>query len=79
MQNIGLVQGRDNWSDDPHSSVMRCPPIVISNVTPKFHNRDSEYCLLSEQQNRVQMNPQQFLHYTHLSPTPYLATSSEVA
>ena len=79
MQNTGPVQGRDTWSDDPHSSEMRCPPIIISNVTPTFHNRDSEYCLLSEEQNTVRMNPQQFLYYTHLSPNPHLATSSEVA
>jgi len=76
------------WSCTGQRQLVRWPPqlsnevpspIIICNITPRFHNRDSEYCLLSEEQNRVQMNPQQFLYYIHLSPSPYLATSSEVA
>jgi hypothetical protein len=36
-------------------------PTIISNITPRTHNRDADYCFLSEEWNPVQKKPQQIL------------------
>jgi hypothetical protein len=36
-------------------------PITITEVTPRSHNMDPEYCLLSEERNPVRETPQQIL------------------
>jgi hypothetical protein len=49
MVSVGLI-GRE----PPH-------PIINSEVTPRSHNKDPEYCLLSEECNEGRRNPKQIL------------------
>lgn len=52
--------GTDNRS--PHHVINNWvggAPTIISNVTPRSHNRDPDYCFLSEEWNPVQKKPQQ--------------------
>ena len=48
------------------------PHILISRVTPRSHNQDPEYCLLSEEHNPVLRNPQQTLLFCTFCRPPVL-------
>jgi hypothetical protein len=47
------------------------PVIIISNLTPSSHNRDPEYCILSQERNSVRKNPQDIL-VPHTFAGPHL-------
>jgi hypothetical protein len=57
------ISSIDYWFGPPCDPLIRGPPIVISKLTPRSHNRDSEYCILSEEWGPVQKNPQQSLAF----------------
>ena len=57
------ISSIDNWFGPHYDSRIRGPPKVTSKVTPRSHNRDPEYCLLSEERDPVQKNPQRILAF----------------
>jgi hypothetical protein len=48
-------------SRGPQLSTVEPPPTIFIEVTPSFHERDPDYCFMSEKRNTARKNPQQKL------------------
>lgn len=57
MKNSGV----DNRVGSIFATWQSGPPFISSEISPRSHNRDPEYCLLSEERNPFQRNPRQIL------------------
>ena len=57
------------------------PPMIINDVTPRSHNNDPEYCLLSKEWNPVRKNSQEILTFCtfYIPPTTAGAARSSGA
>ena len=54
----------ENMSPPLNNSIIWDPPVLISGVNPTDCNRDSEYCLLSEDWNPDQKKLQQTVEFS---------------
>ena len=71
-----LLKCPETGRGPPVTQLTGSPPIIISEITHRYHNRYQKYCLLSEEWKPVRKNPPQSLVLcTYGDPTGPFAAS----